>query len=145
MTRQFAEALTDRRHQAYVDHGLGVPKVYNACEQLDVEYTIGIGMNARLKKLSDPLLEEAVSRFDATGEPQRLFCAFWYRADSWSAHVMWWSIRRQNRRQPTSWGNQPNKTCRSKRWEGVAAVSGTIVDANTTRWVRATRAPGVHA
>ena len=42
-------------------------------------------MNARLKKLSDPLLEEAVSRFDATGEPQRLFCAFWYRADSWPA------------------------------------------------------------
>ena len=28
---------------------------------------------------------EAVSRFEATGDPQRLFCAFWYRADSWPA------------------------------------------------------------
>ena len=65
------------------DSGLGVPKVYKACEQLDIEYTIGIGMNSRLKKLSDGLLEEAVSRFEATGQSQRLFCAFWYRADSW--------------------------------------------------------------
>jgi hypothetical protein len=62
-----------------------VPKVYRACERLDVEYSIGIGMNSRLKKLSDSLLEEAVSRFEATGEAQRLFCAFWYRADSWPA------------------------------------------------------------
>jgi hypothetical protein len=58
------------------DSGLGVPKVYHACEQLDVEYTIGIGTNSRLKKLSEPLLEEAVFRFEATGEPQRLFCGF---------------------------------------------------------------------
>jgi hypothetical protein len=42
-------------------------------------------MNSRLQKLSESLLEEAVARFDATGEPQRLFCAFWYRADSWPA------------------------------------------------------------
>lgn len=67
------------------DSGFGVPKVYHACEQADTHYTIGIGMNSRLKKLSDPLLEEAVSRFEATGEPQRLFCAFWYRAASWPA------------------------------------------------------------
>jgi len=67
------------------DSGFGVPNVYNACERLDTHYTIGIGMNSRLKKLSDSLLEEAVSRFDETGEAQRLFCAFWYRADSWPA------------------------------------------------------------
>ena len=58
------------------DSGFGVPKVYNACEGLDTDYTIGIGMNSRLKKLTDSLLEEAVSRFEATGEPQRLFSAF---------------------------------------------------------------------
>jgi hypothetical protein len=67
------------------DSGFGVPKVYSACEQLDIEYTIAIGMNSRLQKLSESLLKEAVARFDATGEPQRLFCAFWYRADSWPA------------------------------------------------------------
>lgn len=42
-------------------------------------------MNAWLKKLADPLLEEAVKRFEVTGQPQRLFCAFWYRAKSWPA------------------------------------------------------------
>ena len=67
------------------DSGFGVPKVYDRCEQLETDYTIGIRMNPRLKKLTDSLLNEAVSRFEATGEPQRLFCAFWYRADSWPA------------------------------------------------------------
>ncbi len=67
------------------DSGYGVPQVYDVCERLDIQYTIGIGMNSRLKQLSDPLLEEAVQRFEATGQPQRLFCAFWYRAKSWPA------------------------------------------------------------
>ena len=42
-------------------------------------------MNPWLKRLSEPLLDEALRRYEATGEPQRLFCAFWYRADSWPA------------------------------------------------------------
>ena len=67
------------------DSGLGVPRMHDACERLDLDYTLGIGMNARLKKLMDPLLAEAVARWEATGEPQRLFAAFWYRADSWPA------------------------------------------------------------
>jgi hypothetical protein len=65
------------------DSGFGTPAMYEACEQLDIQYTLGIGMNAKLKEFSDSLLEEAVARWDATGEPQRLFTAFWYRADSW--------------------------------------------------------------
>jgi len=67
------------------DCGLGVPLVYETCEQLDVHYSIGIGMNSWLKKHSDSLLERAVEKFEKTGEPQRLFCAFWYRADCWPA------------------------------------------------------------
>jgi len=67
------------------DSGFAVPQVYDTCERLDTLYTIAIGMNSRLKKLSDSLLQEAVARLEATGEPQRLFCAFWYRADSWPA------------------------------------------------------------
>ena len=42
-------------------------------------------MNARLKKRSDSLLEQAVQQWEATGQPQRLFTAFWYQADSWPA------------------------------------------------------------
>jgi len=67
------------------DSGLGVPEMYQACERLEIDYTIGIGMNARLKKYSDSLLETAVEQFEATGQPQRLFTAFWYRAGSWPA------------------------------------------------------------
>jgi hypothetical protein len=67
------------------DSGFGVPTMYTASEQLEVDYTLGIGMNARLKRLSDPTLEEAVRCFEATGESQRLFCAFWYQAASWPA------------------------------------------------------------
>ena len=67
------------------DSGFGVPTMYHACEQLDIDYTLGFGMNARLKKLTDSLLEQAVTDWQATGEPQRLFTAFWYKADSWPA------------------------------------------------------------
>ena len=67
------------------DSGFGVPRMYDICERLDVDYTIGIGMNSRLKKYSDPLLEEALAEFERSGQPQRRFCAFWYKADSWPA------------------------------------------------------------
>jgi hypothetical protein len=42
-------------------------------------------MNPRLKRLSEPLLEKAVQERETSGESQRMFCAFWYRADSWPA------------------------------------------------------------
>lgn len=67
------------------DSGFGVPAMYAACERLDIDYTIGLGMNSRLKKLSENTLTTAVKQFETTGQPQRLFCAFWYRADSWPA------------------------------------------------------------
>jgi hypothetical protein len=67
------------------DSGFGVPKMYTVSEHLEVDYTFGIRMNARLQKLSDPTLDEAIRRFEATDESQRLFCAFWYQADSWPA------------------------------------------------------------
>jgi hypothetical protein len=85
VVRRLREAWPGVRIHIRADSGFGVPKVYNACEGLDTDYTIGISMNSRLKKLTDSLLEEAVSRFEAKGEPQRLFSAFWYRADSWPA------------------------------------------------------------
>jgi hypothetical protein len=67
------------------DSGFGSPLMYETCEQLELQYTVGIGMNARLKKFSDALLAEAVAQWQATGQPQRWFTAFWYRADSWPA------------------------------------------------------------
>lgn len=87
------EYVVDRLREAWPgvrihirgDSGFGLPLMYEACERLGVDYTFGIGMNARLKKYSDSLLETAATRHEATGQPQRLFCAFWYRADTWPA------------------------------------------------------------
>jgi hypothetical protein len=67
------------------DCGLGTPTMYDACEQLEIDYTVGIGMNATLKKASDALLETAVAQWQATQQEQRLFTAFWYKAESWPA------------------------------------------------------------
>jgi hypothetical protein len=65
------------------DSGFGVPKMYTLCERLRLDYTLGLGMNAVLKRESESLLKEAVEQYEATGQPQRLFTAFWYQAQSW--------------------------------------------------------------
>jgi Transposase DDE domain group 1 len=47
--------------------------------------TFGIGMNSRLRDLSDDLLKTAVADYEKTGQPQRLFLADRYQAESWPA------------------------------------------------------------
>jgi len=87
------EKVVQRLRQAWpgvqlhfrADSGFSVPRMYQACERLGVHYTIGLGMNPRLKRLSENTLKTAIERYEATGQPQRLFCAFWYRAESWPA------------------------------------------------------------
>ena len=53
------------------------------CEQLDVEYSIGIGMNNARNKHSEELLQNTVEQHEKTGEPQRLFTSFAYQAGTW--------------------------------------------------------------
>jgi Transposase DDE domain group 1 len=85
VVRRLREAWPRVRIHLRGDSGLGVPEMYDTSERLEVDYTLGFGMNARLKKFSDSLLETAVTQYEATGQPQRLFTAFWYRAASWPA------------------------------------------------------------
>jgi DDE family transposase len=66
------------------DSGLGVPRMYLACRELGLSYTFGIGMNSRLRDLSDALLEEAVADYEKTGTPQRRFLAVRHRAGTWA-------------------------------------------------------------
>lgn len=75
----------DVRISIRADSGFAMPSVYEACENLRLDYTIGLKMNAVLRRNSDPLLAEAVAGFEQTGQPQRLFDAFWYQAGSWPA------------------------------------------------------------
>lgn len=65
------------------DCGYGVPLMYNVCEELGLTFTFGLTMNARLKSASENLLETAVKDYEQTGQPQRLFMALEYQADSW--------------------------------------------------------------
>ena len=67
------------------DSGLGVPRMYDVCRELRLSYTFGIGMNSRLRTLSDDLLKEALAQYEQTGQPQRSFLLVEYQADSWAA------------------------------------------------------------
>jgi hypothetical protein len=67
------------------DSGFGVPAMYEVCERLEIHYTFGIGMNSVLKARSEALLQHCLQQYEQTGQGQRRFCDFWYRADSWPA------------------------------------------------------------
>lgn len=67
------------------DAGFALPRMYEVCERLGIWYTFGLRMNAVLQRASEETLAEAVRRYEATGQAQRLFCGFWYQAESWPA------------------------------------------------------------
>ncbi len=67
------------------DSGFGVPLMYDVCQEERLSYTFGIGMNSRLRDLSDDLLKQAVADYEKTGQPQRQFLALHYQAGSWPA------------------------------------------------------------
>lgn len=83
LVRRLRQVWPDVHLHVRGDAGCGVPWMYEVCERLGLEYTFGIAANAVLQRDSADLLAEAVQRFADTGQPQRLFSAFWYQAGSW--------------------------------------------------------------
>jgi hypothetical protein len=67
------------------DSGFGLPRMYDVCQELRLDFTFGIGMNSRLREASDALLKQAVSEYEQTGQPQRSFLLVEYQAESWPA------------------------------------------------------------
>lgn len=66
------------------DSGFAVPEMYDTLERIeDVFYSIGYQMNARVKRESDRLLQDAVAAFETTGQSQREFLWLDYRAKTW--------------------------------------------------------------
>jgi hypothetical protein len=65
------------------DSGLGVPLMYDVCQELRLSYTFGIGVNARLRALSDDLMKKALDEYTKTGKIQRMFMLVDYQAISW--------------------------------------------------------------
>src|SRR4051812_10157667 len=66
------------------DSGLGVPRMYDVCRELRLSYTFGIGVNSRLRAMSDDLMKTALEAYKKTGETQRMFLLVDYQARSWS-------------------------------------------------------------
>lgn len=77
------ERFPDLQLHFRMDSGFASPAVYEACEELRVDYTIGLGMNAVLKARSAEELQAAEKAFAETGAPQRRFTAFEYQAGTW--------------------------------------------------------------
>jgi hypothetical protein len=73
----------DVRIAVRADSGFATPAVYEGCERLRLEYTIGLGMNAVLKERTAGLLQEALAEYERNGQPQRQFDAFEYQAGTW--------------------------------------------------------------
>ncbi|MGP0090830.1 MAG: IS1380 family transposase [Xanthobacteraceae bacterium] len=65
------------------DAGFGLPKMYEVCEENGLTYTFGFSTNARLKKLTEGLMEQAVERYEQSKQKQRLFDCFPYQAETW--------------------------------------------------------------
>ena len=64
------------------DSGFCRWKMLRWCERHDIDYVVGLAKNPRLLALAADLMEEASTRFEATGEKQRLFGRIDYRIDS---------------------------------------------------------------
>jgi len=67
------------------DSGLGVPRMSDVCRELRLSYTFGIGVNSRLRAMSDDLEKQALEAYKKEGQPQRLFTLVDYQARSWAA------------------------------------------------------------
>ncbi len=65
------------------DSGFAVPALYDLCEQLAVQYTIGLGPNARLKRLGEPVEAEARQQAAGTEGKVRHFGDTPYQAEGW--------------------------------------------------------------
>jgi hypothetical protein len=65
------------------DAGFAIPSLYRLCEKEHIHYVIGLITNDRLRQKGAGLLARAERGFTETQTKQRLFGAFWYRAESW--------------------------------------------------------------
>jgi Transposase DDE domain group 1 len=66
------------------DAGFATQLLYEFCEFFGLQYAIGIGRNSRLQAGAQRLERRLARRYRRTGEPQRSFSSFRYRAHPWS-------------------------------------------------------------
>src|SRR6266481_5484726 len=80
LQREFPKARIKLR----ADAGFALPLLYEFCEFFGIQYTIGIAANSRLQGPAQRLQRRLARRHRRTGNPQRSFSSFLYRAYTWS-------------------------------------------------------------
>ena len=80
LQREFPKARIKLR----ADAGFALPMLYEFCEFFGISYVIGIAANSRLEGKAQRLQRRLARRYRRTGQPQRSFSSFRYRAYSWS-------------------------------------------------------------
>jgi hypothetical protein len=65
------------------DGGFCRDKIMRWCERHRVKFIIGLGKNEALYRLSKTEIDQAALEFERTGEKQRIFNRFLYKAGSW--------------------------------------------------------------
>ena len=80
LQREFPKARIKLR----ADAGFALPLLYEFCEFFGIQYAIGIAANSRLQEKAQRLQRRLARRYRRTGQPQRSFSSFRYRAYSWS-------------------------------------------------------------
>lgn len=65
------------------DAGFAVPELYELCEKERIYYVIGMITNERLRATVKGLAAQAEEAFLGTGQKQRKFTSFGYRAEGW--------------------------------------------------------------
>ena len=66
------------------DGHFSCPEVHDFCDANRVYFALGQTGNSRLSPLGDPLMEQAQTLYQETGNPVQLFGAFDYQAESWA-------------------------------------------------------------
>jgi hypothetical protein len=68
------------RIQLRADAGFATPMLYEFCEFFGLQYAIGMGRNSRLQAGAQRRQRRLARRYRRTGQPQRSFSSFRYRA-----------------------------------------------------------------
>ena len=66
------------------DSHFSTPEIHDLCDEHGVAFILGQAANKKLKRIGQPLMDQAMALAKKTGETVRLFSSFEYQAGSWT-------------------------------------------------------------
>lgn len=83
LAKRLIQAFPTTKILVRADAGFALPEFYIACEELGLDYLVGLPGNKVLNETAEPLMVEARRKRDETKTAARLFAEFSYQAGSW--------------------------------------------------------------